>query len=75
MKILTNLQKAHDLLDDCNAENDSGGCLFCSSYGYSQFGLIHHDNCLILRLRTLIDAEKAVLGVETRFEEPFYSLE
>lgn len=66
MTILENIQKAHDLLDDCNVQNDSGGCLFCLEYGYNEQGLKHTENCLIILLRRLIIVEKAI---SSRFGE------
>lgn len=64
MSILDNMTKAHELLDDCNAQNGSGGCLFCSGVGYEPvFGLKHDLDCLIIKLRRLIEVEKALDSV------------
>jgi hypothetical protein len=49
------LRKAHDLLDDMNADSRVVDmCRFCDAQGYDGDGLRHKEDCIIRRLRLFL---------------------
>lgn len=50
-RIRKKLEEVHDVLDNLNSEKGNY-CLFCDGDSYNgKEGIIHNDNCIILRLR------------------------
>lgn len=50
------LKRAHDLMDDENAKQESARCVWCDSTHYDGNGLIHDDSCIILAIRGILNA-------------------
>lgn len=56
--ILQLLKQAHDEMDDINAHGIPSrdlGCVFCSGTGYSSTRLIHSDDCILVKIRKVIN--------------------
>ena len=45
------LKDAHDALDEINADRNEASCRFCRGVGYDADGLIHVEDCIVVRLR------------------------
>lgn len=57
-EILPLLKEAHDKMDDFNVthnkEDTVGWCRWCISEGYDGQGLLHTDNCVLIRIRKVL---------------------
>lgn len=53
------LQEAHDKMDDYNArhnpEQTVAFCMWCLEEGYDANGLIHQDDCILVRIRKVLE--------------------
>lgn len=53
------LKEAHDLMDDFNSDSrwsdEKPYCGWCKTWGYDQHGLIHKDDCILVRIRKAIN--------------------
>ena len=56
--ILFLLKEAHDLMDDLNARHQDNRffpwCNFCHCQSYDSTGLIHEDDCILVKIRHVI---------------------
>lgn len=60
-ELLDRLKEIEEYFDNYNGKNGTPTelCRFCKSKIYANFGIIHEDNCVIVKLRKLIEENKA----------------
>jgi len=49
------LKEAHDLMDDSNADLEYTDfvCQWCHALGWDAHGVIHSDDCILVRMRAI----------------------